>query len=46
MGGTFSKHGRHQKYVQNFLWETPKGRAHFEDTGGGEMIILRRILGK
>jgi hypothetical protein len=46
VGGACSTHGRGQKSVQSFWWESPKERAHLEDQGIGGKTGSEWILGR
>jgi hypothetical protein len=45
MGWECSTHGGDAKFIQTFWSENLKGRAHSEDLGVDERIILECILG-
>jgi len=46
MGGAYSTHWRHEKFVHHFSLENLKGRDNSEDLGVDVTIILERMLGK
>jgi hypothetical protein len=46
VGGACGTHGRGEKSVQGFGWESPKERDHWEDQGVGGKMGLEWILGR
>jgi hypothetical protein len=45
-GEASSTHGREQKSVHRFLWESPKDRDHLEDPGVDGRIVSEWILSR
>jgi hypothetical protein len=45
-GEASGTHGRGEKSVQRFLWESPKERDHLEDPGVDGRIVSECILGR